>query len=181
SRSIWSFSASSPRVFSPRKSATCWARSGLSPRSCSICFTWSASWSSSAGARGDLPVGATLRRAVRTVLLCDLRADLAVDPEALDLEGGGGRCGLGVVDDRSVGDRGGRDRRLADAEGLKLLRLWHDPDVGLRRFPALRIDRLGLVVADGTRDDDVLALFPVGRGGDAMLGGHLQRIDRAQD
>src|ERR1700737_3435241 len=29
------------------------------------------------GARGDLPVGATLRRAVRTVLLCDLRADCA--------------------------------------------------------------------------------------------------------
>src|ERR1700690_4300976 len=46
------------------------------------------------------------------------------------------------------------------------LRLRHDPDIGLRRFPALWIDRLGLVVGDRARDDHVLALFPVGGRGD---------------
>src|SRR5260370_40490631 len=60
-------------------------------------------------------------------------------------------------------------------------RLRHNPDIRPWRFPALRIDGFGLVVADRACDDDVLALFPVGRRRDAMLGGHLQRIDRAQD
>src|SRR5260221_1519787 len=61
------------------------------------------------------------------------------------------------------------------------VRLRHDPDVRFRRFPAMRIDRLGLVVGDRARDDDVFALFPVGRRRNAMLGGHLQGIDHAQN
>src|SRR5665647_2277826 len=61
------------------------------------------------------------------------------------------------------------------------LRLRYDPQVRLRRLPALRIDGLGLVVGDRTGDDDVLALFPVGGCRDAMLRGHLYRVDRAQD
>src|SRR6266481_8602355 len=44
-----------------------------------------------------------------------------------------------------------------------LLRLRHDTNIGFRRFPALRIDRLRLVVADRTCDDDVFALLPVRR------------------
>jgi hypothetical protein len=102
------------------------------------------------------------------------------DAEALDVAGGywpmcprHGRDG-GLVDRRRF------DCQLAWPTGLRrevgepLLRLRHDPDIGLRRFPALRIDRLGLVVADGAGDDDIVALFPVGRGGDAMLCSHLQ-------
>src|SRR5262245_3871519 len=61
--------------------------------------------------------------------------------------------------------------------------LWmrHDADVGLRRLPALRIDRLRLVIADRARDDHVLALLPVGGRRDAVLCGELHGIDRAQD
>jgi hypothetical protein len=55
----------------------------------------------------------------------------------------------------------------------QLLRLRHDPDIGLRRFPPLRIDRLGLVVADRTCNDDVFALLPVGRRRHTMFCGHL--------
>src|SRR6266852_9363863 len=62
-----------------------------------------------------------------------------------------------------------------------LLRLRHDTNIGFRRFPALRIDRLRLVVADRTRDDDVFALLPVRGRRDAMLRGHLQRVDHTQD
>src|SRR5258707_12829811 len=62
-----------------------------------------------------------------------------------------------------------------------LLRLRHDTNIGFRRFPALRIDRLPLLVADRTCDDDVFALLPVRRRRDAMLRGHLQRVDHTQD
>src|ERR1700727_2357702 len=71
-------------------------------------------------------------------------------------------------------------RASAALPATTLLRLRHDPDIGLRRFPALRIDRLGLVVADRAGNDDVLALLPVGRRCDAMVRRHLQRIDYAQ-
>jgi hypothetical protein len=65
----------------------------------------------------------------------------------------------------------GRGERLS--QYWPLLRLWHDPDIGFWRFPALRIDRLGLVVGNRAGDNDVLALLPVGRRRDAMLRGHL--------
>src|SRR5262249_29990130 len=60
------------------------------------------------------------------------------------------------------------------------LRLRHDADIGLRRLPALRPDLLGVVVAHRARDDDVVALLPVHRRRDLVLGGQLQRVDDAQ-
>ena len=45
---------------------------------------------------GDLAIDAALRRAVRVVLLRDVRTDVAVAAEALDLAGGAGRCVLGT-------------------------------------------------------------------------------------
>src|SRR5258708_9972385 len=59
-------------------------------------------------------------------------------------------------------------------------RLRHDTKVRPRRLPTARIDRFGLVIADGARDDDVVTLVPIGRRRDAMLGRHLQGIDDAQ-
>ncbi len=70
---------------------------------------------------------------------------------------------------------------LIGAGGPALFRLWHDPDIGLRRLPSLRVDRLGFVVADGAGDDDVLALFPVRGRGDTVLGRELQRVDHPDD
>jgi hypothetical protein len=61
-----------------------------------------------------------------------------------------------------------------------LPRLRHDPDVRFRRLPALRILRLGVVVADRAGDDHVFALLPVHRSGDLVLGGELQRVDHPQ-
>src|SRR6266481_7736492 len=59
-------------------------------------------------------------------------------------------------------------------------RLRHDANIGLRRLPALRILLLGLVVADRTRDDHVLAVLPIHRRRHLVLGGELQRVDDAQ-
>src|SRR4051812_38794483 len=56
-------------------------------------------------------------------------------------------------------------------------RLGHDAQVRLRSLPAARVDALRLVVADRARDDHVLAVLPVHRGGDPVLGGELERID----
>src|SRR3546814_17744912 len=47
--------------------------------------------------------------------------------------------------------------------------------------PPLRKQRLRLGVLDRWRDDDVLALLPIGRGGDALGVAELERIDHAQD
>jgi hypothetical protein len=44
--------------------------------------------------RRDLAIDAALGRAVRIFLLRDLRADIAVAAQALDLAGGHGRCEL---------------------------------------------------------------------------------------
>src|SRR5215213_1343377 len=55
--------------------------------------------------------------------------------------------------------------------------LWDDPEIGLRRCPAVRVDRLRLVVCDRARDDHVLAWLPVYRRCDPVLGGELQRVD----
>jgi hypothetical protein len=56
----------------------------------------------------------------------------------------------------------------------ELLWLWHDADVGLRRFPALRIELLRLFIADRAAQDDILALFPVGWRRNAVLCAELQ-------
>ena len=61
-----------------------------------------------------------------------------------------------------------------------LPRLRHDPDVGFRLPPALRILLPGVVVADRAGDGHVLALLPVHRRGDFVSGGKLQRVDDAQ-
>src|ERR1700742_1103949 len=60
------------------------------------------------------------------------------------------------------------------------LRLRDDPQIRLWGFSALGVEAPGLVIGDGARDDDVLALIPVGGRRDAMLGGELQRVDDAQ-
>ena len=51
---------------------------------------------------------------------------------------------------------------------------------GLGSFQ-LAEDLLGLVVGDRAGDDHVLALLPVDRGGDPVLGGQLQGVDHPQD
>src|SRR5947207_1903504 len=43
------------------------------------------------------------------------------------------------------------------------LRVRHDADIGLGRFPALGILLLGILVGDRSGDDDVLAVLPVHR------------------
>src|SRR6516162_2913110 len=59
---------------------------------------------------------------------------------------------LGNAYRNAAGHFGGRDdedhRLDALTTPLTSARLRHDPDVWLRRFPALRIDRLGFVVED---------------------------------
>ena len=67
-----------------------------------------------------------------------------------------------------------------DVRGL-LVGLGRDPQVGLERLPALRELRLGVLVGDGGDDDDVLAVLPVHRRGDPVVGGELERVDDAQD
>jgi len=47
----------------------------------------------------------------------------------------------------------------------------HDPDVRSRRVPAVGVGLAGLLVGNGAGDDHVLALPPVHRRGDLVLGG----------
>src|SRR6185312_16726271 len=72
------------------------------------------------------------------------------------------------------------DCRFEQERGA-LPRLRDDADIGLWRLPALRIDFLGVLIADRAGDDDVLSLFPIGGRGNVMLRCELQRVDRAQD
>src|SRR5262245_66485094 len=58
--------------------------------------------------------------------------------------------------------------------------LRNDADVGLRRFPAVRIFPSRLVIAHRAGDDHILAALPVGRRRHLVRGGELQRIDHAQ-
>src|SRR5258707_8835186 len=60
------------------------------------------------------------------------------------------------------------------------LRLRLDADIGLGRLPTLRILLLGVVVADRTCDDHVLAELPIHRRRHLVLGCELQRVDHAQ-
>src|SRR6266571_3524288 len=61
-----------------------------------------------------------------------------------------------------------------------LLRLGHDPHIWLRRLPALGIAPLRLLLGNRTRDDHVLAWFPIDRRSHLVPGGYLQRIDHPQ-
>src|SRR5262245_49064929 len=55
-------------------------------------------------------------------------------------------------------------------------RLRHDPYIGAWRFPALRIGLFGFLVGNRARNDDVLALLPIDRRGDLVLGCQLKRV-----
>src|SRR5579885_1673536 len=77
--------------------------------------------------------------------------------------------------------RGLRSRPVTRCFGGSALRLRHVPDIGSRRLESLRPDLLRLLVAHRTGNDHVLARLPVRRCRDAMLGGHLQRIEHTQD
>src|SRR5216684_800580 len=70
--------------------------------------------------------------------------------------------------------------RQAAEEGSLRLRLRHDSKVGPRRLPALRILLLGILIAHRAGDDHILAIFPVHRRRDLVLGGELERVDDAQ-
>src|SRR5450756_319353 len=59
-------------------------------------------------------------------------------------------------------------------------RLRDDPDVGLRLGPVAE-DLLSLLVGDRARDHDVLALPPVHRRRNLVLGGELKGVDHPQD
>src|SRR5688572_12964583 len=55
--------------------------------------------------------------------------------------------------------------------------LWNDSDIRLRRLPAVWVRLLRFVVGDRAGDDHVVALLPVHRCRDLVLGGQLQRVD----
>src|SRR3954469_23014208 len=61
----------------------------------------------------------------------------------------------------TAGYRPGAARAVTNC--YRLFRLLGDPQIGLGRLPALREQLLRVLVADRAGDDDVLALFPVGR------------------
>src|SRR5215471_19166732 len=64
---------------------------------------------------------------------------------------------------------------------LSALRLRNDANVRTRGLETLRPDFLGFIVTDRSRNYHILTLFPIRGRSDAMLGGHLQRIDNAQN
>ena len=64
----------------------------------------------------DLADDAAVWRAVRLVLLCDIRTDVAVAAQALDLAGGRGRRVMGRGRHRAVVDPRADDRKLARAK-----------------------------------------------------------------
>src|ERR1041385_8129574 len=61
-----------------------------------------------------------------------------------------------------------------------LLRLRHDPQIGPRRFPSLRIDFLRFVIRHRARDDHIFTAFPVDRRRHAMLRRKLKRIQNSK-
>src|SRR5262249_24873261 len=73
----------------------------------------------------------------------------------------------------------GQSTSTPDAATLSA-RLWHDPQIRLWRLPALRILPPGILVADRTGDDHILALLPVHRRRDSVLCGQLHGIDHPQ-
>ena len=74
------------------------------------------------------------------------------------------------------GRRGALRRLYLVLRNAELLRLRNDAQIGLGRFPAGRVFRLGLLVGNRRRNDDVLTLLPVHRRGDNVLRRELDRI-----
>jgi Predicted membrane protein (DUF2177) len=70
--------------------------------------------------RRDAAIDAAVWRAVRIVLLRDVRSYVVVAAEALDLPGRGRRCVLGIVRDRDVVDRRPAHRQPDSAAQLTL-------------------------------------------------------------
>src|SRR5437867_1596002 len=66
------------------------------------------------------------------------------------------------------------------SNALQLLRLGNDPEIRLRRLPALRITPLCLLVGDRTGDNHFFAWFPVDWGSHLVLRGQLQRVNHSQ-
>ena len=67
-----------------------------------------------------LAIDAAVWRAIRLLLLRDLRTDLALAVEALDLAGGHDGCGLGIIHDGAVVHARADDRQLDHAEDLSV-------------------------------------------------------------
>src|SRR3984893_8798507 len=61
-----------------------------------------------------------------------------------------------------------------------LLRLRHNPQIRLRRFPAARILLLGFFLRHRGQDDHVLAILPIYRRSNFVLRSELHRIQNAQ-
>src|SRR5262245_46252058 len=80
-----------------------------------------------------------------------------------------------------VADPSSHDGSVAQNELSSLAGLGQRAQVRLDGGPALGEQLLGLVVGDGRADDDVLAVLPVRRRGDLVLGGELQGVDDAKD
>ena len=74
-----------------------------------------------------------------------------------------------------------RARKPLPPRAVELLRLLDHAQVGLDRLVALRVLLLRVLVGDRAGDDHVLALLPVHRRRDLVLGGELHRIEDAQD
>src|SRR5664279_1756376 len=70
--------------------------------------------------RRDAAIDAAVRRAIRIVLLRDVRSYVVVAAEALDLASHGRRCVLGIVRDRDVVDRRPAHRQPDRAAQLTL-------------------------------------------------------------
>src|SRR5204862_3120137 len=62
----------------------------------------------------------------------------------------------------------------------RLLRRWYDPEIRLRRLPALWITLLCFLVGHRAGDDHILARLPVHWSCYLMFGGQLQGIDHSQ-
>lgn len=61
------------------------------------------------------------------------------------------------------------------------LGLGQHPQIRLHRLPTLWEQPLGFLIGHRRTDDHVISVFPVGRSGDPVLGGQLQRVDDPQD
>ena len=90
------------------------------PAILSYCRTWGDPGLRQRLGHRDAAIDAAVRRAVRIVLLRDVRSYVVVAAEALDLAGCGRRCVLGIVRDRDVVDRRPAHRQPDSAAQLTL-------------------------------------------------------------
>jgi hypothetical protein len=75
--------------------------------------------------QADLAIDAAVWRVVRIFLLRDLRTDIAIAAQALDLAGGHGRCELGHVRDGGVVRDRAVDRQCDQADPVRAQRRSH--------------------------------------------------------